>query len=176
MAQRDREIVGLELGNGMRGRLAQLLQVRLEVAVLVEVAHEHGGDALVALRQSRERKLLQQVFLERRLRGRVLGEILALIVVAAARDAARRRVFAETGRLVVEVDGIVARFSGRGRLGRARGAVQRNRRGPIGFDVGALEQRVFREVALQLLVELDRRELQQPDRLLELRREREMLR
>ncbi len=39
----------------------------------------------------------------------------------------------------------------------------------------ALEQRVLGEVALQLLVELDRRQLQQPDRLLKLRREGEVL-
>jgi hypothetical protein len=44
------------------------------------------------------------------------------------------------------------------------------------LGVGALEQRVFREVALELLVQLDRRELQQADGLLQLRREREVLR
>ena len=46
----------------------------------------------------------------------------------------------------------------------------------VGGQVDPLEQRILGEVSLQLLVELDRRQLQQPDRLLQLRREREMLR
>jgi hypothetical protein len=70
------------------------------------------------------------------------------------------------------------------RLGRGRwiqpGAGRRwagRRRGLVGRpQVGALEQRIFGEVALQLLVELDRRQLQQADRLLELRSEGEVLR
>src|SRR5258706_13448279 len=43
-------------------------------------------------------------------------------------------------------------------------------------EVGSLEEGVFSQVALQLLVELHRAQLQQPDGLLQLRREGEVLR
>jgi hypothetical protein len=63
------------------------------------------------------------------------------------------------------------------RLSRGRGAVGRRRDGLVGrAEVRTLEQRVLGEVALQLLVQLNGRQLEQPDRLLQLRSEREVLR
>jgi hypothetical protein len=44
------------------------------------------------------------------------------------------------------------------------------------LDVLALERRVLHQDTVDLLVELDGGELQQPDRLLQLRRQREVLR
>jgi hypothetical protein len=44
------------------------------------------------------------------------------------------------------------------------------------LGVLALERRVLHQEAVDLLVQLDRRELQQADRLLQLRRQREVLR
>jgi hypothetical protein len=62
------------------------------------------------------------------------------------------------------------------RLARGRVAVQWRGCGLVaGLEIGALEKRVLGEVALQLLVKLDRRQLEQPDRLLQLRRQREVL-
>ena len=52
---------------------------------------------------------------------------------------------------------------------------RRRRRHARRTAVLALEQRVLLQEALDLLVELDRRQLQQPDRLLQLRRQREVL-
>src|SRR5205085_8964175 len=149
----------------------------LEVAVLVEVRDEHRGDALVALREAGERELLQQVLLQRRRGGGELREVLALLVVVARAAAARRRIVAEAA-MVVERGLGLAGLLGARRLGRGRrpGAVHRRRRFLAARGIDALEERIVREVALKLLVQLDRGQLQQSDRLLELRREREMLR
>ena len=55
---------------------------------------------------------------------------------------------------------------------------KRGRRGGCGSSsslVVALEQGIFLQEALDFLIELQGRQLQQPDRLLQLRREREVL-
>ena len=56
-----------------------------------------------------------------------------------------------------------------GRLRRGRGLCL------VAREIGTLEERVLGEVAFELLVQLDRRQLEQPDRLLQLRRERQVL-
>ena len=106
VAQRDLQVLDLDVGH-VRGerRLAQLLELLLEVAVLVEVADDHRGDALVALGEAGERELLQQVILQRGLGCRELREVVALVVVAprAAGGAvlvAEAVVLGEVGRLL----------------------------------------------------------------------------
>src|SRR5205085_5102610 len=97
------------------------------------------------------------------------GEVLFAFLVAAV---ARAPVARELGRPV----GVGGRwrFGGRAR-GRAAGA--RRRRGLARvLDILSLERRVLHQQATDLLVELDRRELQQADRLLQLRRQGEVLR
>src|ERR1700687_459530 len=116
------------------------------------------------------------MFLECGLGRGKLCEVVALIIIAA-RPAPRGSLRAERRVLVGKPSSILARlivgarlaFGGRtvGRRGRSFLAVR---------EISALEQRVFGQIALELLIELDRGQLQQSDGLLELRREREMLR
>jgi len=60
-------------------------------------------------------------------------------------------------------------------FGSGGGIGARGRGGLVAGEVGALEQRILGQVPVKLLVQLDRRQLEQPDRLLQLRREREVL-
>jgi hypothetical protein len=55
------------------------------------------------------------------------------------------------------------------------GSVQPRQLHDLSRDLVALEQRIFLEETLQLLVQLEGRQLQQPDRLLKLRSECEVL-
>jgi hypothetical protein len=103
--------------------------------------------------------------------------------------AQRRRVMRRNAAVVVAV--VLAPLPRRGELGRdvvlpfRRGRLIRSRGRPgrrvqgrrsVSFAVIALEDRILCERLLDLLVELDRRELQQPDGLLQLRRQRQVLR
>jgi hypothetical protein len=83
LAQRDVDLFGLQVGQRGQRRLADLLEVLLEVAVLVEVPDDERGQALVALGEARERDLREQVLLQRRLRGGELREVVAVLVVRA---------------------------------------------------------------------------------------------
>ena len=104
-----------------------------------------------------------------------LGEVVALVVLAP-HAAGRARVLVAEALLLEGLRLVAALLGGRRRRLGCRAVGLRSGRTVGRAQVGALEQRVFGEVALELLVELDRRQLEQPDRLLELRREGEVLR
>ncbi len=171
--QRDLQVLDLDVGHRGDGGRAKLLEVLLEVAVLVEVADDHRGDALVALGEADERQLRFEMLGERGLRGGELGEVVA-VVVLAARGAGADVLVAEA--VVLREGGLLLARVGAGdllaltflakRLSRGDRHVGRRRRRFLGRKIGALEQRVLGEVTLQLLVQLDRGQLQQPDRLL----------
>jgi hypothetical protein len=180
VAQRDLQLLDLDVGNRGAGGLTQLLELALEVAVLVEVADDDGRQLLVALGEAGERQLLHEVVLQRGLEGGELGEIVAVVILAPRAAAGGRMLLAEAV-LLGEARRLVARLFGGGGGGRdflGRGDAGRGwgRRFVARSQVRPFEQRVLREVALQLLVQLDRRQLQQPDGLLQLGREREVLR
>jgi hypothetical protein len=165
--QRNLQVLDFDVGHRGDGGSPKLLQVLLEVAVLVEVADDHRGDALVALGEAHQRQLRFEMLDERGLRGGELGEVVAIVVLAAR--GAGADVFVAEAMLVGEVRGLFARI-GAGdllalaflakRLARGRRAVHRcGNRLVGGTQVGALEQRVLGEVALQLLVQLNGRQL-----------------
>src|SRR5258706_4731529 len=147
---------------------------------------DHLGDALVARRKPGERKLLLQVLLERGLGRGELREIVPLVVVAAR--PAGRAVLVSEAVLVGEIGRLLAivlaanlfaalllaqRFAAFG----WRAIRWRRRSRLVGrAEVGSLEEGGFSQVALQLLVELHRAQLQQPDGLRPLRVEGGVLR
>src|SRR5450631_3454451 len=126
------------------------------------------------------------MLVQRGLGGGELSEVVAAVVVAPRAAATRGAVLlaeavvlGEGGRFLAALLATFLPALLRARLGVSlgRGAVNGRRRGIVGrAQVGTLEEWILGEVALQLLVELDRAQLQESDRLLELRREREVLR
>jgi hypothetical protein len=102
----------------------------------------------------------------------------AFIVAAFLGAAPGRRIVGR--QLGARVVGLLARLRGRlvrrGARGRVRVARHHDCSRGIALSVLALEDRVLHQQALDFLVELDGRELQQADRLLQLRRQREVLR
>jgi hypothetical protein len=169
LAQRDGELLGLEVLQLRHGGLEEFLQARLQVAVAVQVRDHDEREALVALREIHELELADQVLLQRGLGRGDLGEVIA-VVVAAARAAVG---FLGEGEGFVRGGALLRLGLGGGRRGLTRGA--RGRRALLAGEFRALEQRIVGEVAFQLLVELDRRQLEQPDGLLQLGGEGEVL-
>jgi len=134
----------------------------------------------VARREAGEGELQQEVLRERGLGGGELGEVVALVVVAPRVAAAGGGVLLAEAVVLGERGRLVAGFlGGCGRLTAFGGrAIERLRGGAflVGREIGALQQRILGEVALEFLVQLDRGQLQQADRLLQLRSQREVLR
>jgi hypothetical protein len=168
--QRDAELLGVDLGL-RREQRRDLLQRLREIAILVERVDQHRDQRAVALADAGERELLVEVVAQRRRVGRRERAVGVVVVVRAPGGRGRlgQPVLAPLGGLV-----------GRGRL-RLRGArarvARRGERGArLAFRVLALEDRVLHQQALDLLVQLDRGQLQQADRLLQLRRQRQVLR
>src|SRR5207247_119664 len=120
---------------------------------------DHLGDALVARREAGERKLLQQMLLERGLGRGELREVVPLVVVAAR--AAGRAVLVPEAVLVGEIGRLLAAFLAAGLFAALllaqrfafglRAVRRRGCRGLVGrAEVGSLEERVLSEVALEL--------------------------
>ncbi len=106
VAQRDVEVLDLEVRDRAQRGFVKLFQALLEVAVFVEVAHDERGHLLVALGEAGERELLQQVLLERGLGGGELREVVAILVLGAR--AAGGRVLVAEAMVVGERGGLVA--------------------------------------------------------------------
>ena len=167
--QGDRQLAHERLGIGFRldGQERRDLFERLrEITILVERVDQKADKHAVAGIQLGKRKLRVQVVAQRR-RVRLGEGLLAFLVAALARAPVAR----ELARPVGVRGG--RRFGRRAARAARRG---RGRRVPGLFHILALERRVLHQQAIDLLVELDRGELQQPDRLLQLRRQREVLR
>ncbi len=150
-----------------------------EVAVLVERVDQRRHDLAVAQRKVAKRELRVQVIAQRAGRDLLRREILVVVRRRSAEPQspspprAGRQI--EFGRRAVVA--IVARR----RLGCCRTRCSPPSENSGGGSrrlvlVGFFEQRIFLQQALDLGVELERRKLQQPDRLLQLRGERQVLR
>src|SRR3954463_4916387 len=168
MTQRDAELLHPGFGLGRQQR-RDFLERLGEVTVLVERVDQDDHEGAVALVEFGQAELRQEMVAQRGGVGRGEAAVAVLFVVGGAAPARR-----DVGRPVG--------FRGRRLGGRAAGggwALQRGLGGRFvlaALDILALERRVLHEEAVDLLVELDRGELQQSDRLLELRRQREVLR
>ncbi len=137
--------------DGAAGRLLDVGAGRFEVAASARTPHGEG----------------------RRLAGPGLGGVLvpAAVIVVARRLAARRRHERAVDTDAVEVGGLVSALL-RGRL-----AVRLGRRRGLGrLALRAFEQRVLLDLGLDVGHELEVGELQQLDRLLQLRRHDQRLR
>ena len=148
--QRREEVLGAHVVLG-RDQRRQLLEARLEVAVVVEAVDDHVGECAVTLAHSRHHQLPAQVLLQRRLR---LGGAAPVVLFSLGGGRAAARLLVRHDELLR--GGAVARGGGR-RLG------------------VLLEERVGVERLLHLLRELERGHLEEAQRLLDLRRQREVL-
>ncbi len=175
--ERDREIVGLD-PELRRQHLRDLLERLRQVAVLVERVDEHRDQPAVALGQRRQRELLEQMVAQRRRLGGELRVIRLVAFLASCAGAAAFEVPVGVRRALVL--GRCRTFGGRGalrrRFGGLLGAVDARRGVAVVIALLALEQRVVGEKPLQLLIELERGQLEETDGLLQLRRQREVLR
>ena len=183
VAQRDGQVVEIDFGF-RRQQLEQVVEWLVQVAVIVERLDQEAHQGAVAIGHLRQGHLLVEIFTQRNARGlQVLVVDVIVVALAAARGA---------GADVGPVDAVVcaaalAAFAlvavGGGCFGRAFLRLLAFGRGGGGclwcevraVAVLALEHRVLEQDALDLLVQLDRRQLQQLDRLLQLRRQREVL-
>ncbi len=203
LQQRQRRLqlllLDLELRRQHREDVVELVA---EIALFLERLDQHRDEAAVALVQLLQRELAEQVLAQRDRRHVDVREV-AVVVVAVAAAIARAPVgrgeVVDAPLTAFEVgDDDAVRAAGRvvarGVRCHVAGVVRRRRvevlveAGPLHRPVAvqldgrmhrvvdALEQRVLGERDLDFLVQLERRQLQQPDRLLQLRRQREMLR
>src|SRR6266850_199134 len=157
--ERDAEL--LESGFGFGGQQRRDFLERLgQIAVFVEGVDQQLDEYAVAIAEIGERELAAQVIAQRRRvrRGKATVAFVIVIRPAPAGGDIHRPVGVGGG--------------GFGAAARARAARRRGRgcRGPgLAFGILALERRVLHQHAVDLLVELDRRQLEQADRLLQLR-------
>ncbi|MCY1229462.1 hypothetical protein D9M72_418260 [compost metagenome] len=170
---------------------ADLFKRRAQVAIVVERFDQEDGQALVARRDLQRRELFHQVLAQR---GLGFAQLHRRFFVLVALRAAGKVVQAPVAAAIVvavaavAIAVIVTRAVGAGlaiALGLCRGGrrcalqVDRaiGRHAQRAFDpvVLALEQRVFRQRLFDLLLQFQRGELQQPDRLLQLRGQGQML-
>src|SRR5262245_14788606 len=176
----ERDLQLLQLDPQLRRKDSyQLVEALREIAVVVQRVDEEPDQACIALGQLRERELRQQVRPQRR---RIRGYLLVLALLAVVAIGRGRRVVQRADVAIAAFGrrGVAGRLFGGSRFGgggcRLRYAKGRVRGGGLlAGAVLALEQGIFLQHALQLLVELQRRQLQQADRLLQLRGEREVL-
>jgi len=167
VAQRHQHLVVVRgrIERAQRGELVERLrQVPRRVDRLDHRVHEHA----VAIGQAQAPRLLQQVLAQRR-RARHHQRRVPLVVAAAARAVVRRAAAPQLVEPVGGDRGLVGRGVGRllGRLRRVGGA------GLLGLH--RLEEGVGRQDFLDLLLELQRGQLQQLDRALQERGHRQLV-
>ena len=188
VAKRDRELVRIDL-ELLREHLGHFLERDVQIAVLVERVDQRADEPPVAQRQIEHGELRQQVVAQRARRD--LLRVEAVVVVVRRGAAAPVRIAAGIVLEIGAVDGLgalarlVAGFLAarpvvvvrRHLLGRRGGGARELRGGRqrLLVALGLLEQRVLLQHPLHLGVQLDRRQLQQTDRLLQLRGEGEVL-
>lgn len=199
--ERERRVQFVDVDFELRRQIGEhFVERRAQVAVVVERFDQERDERAIARARLRDAQLRHQMIAQRR-RGFVDLHRRQIVVVGCGGGAAEvveiplARV-AAVGRIaVVFVDaggfvalGALIRRSravrraghrlGRGRRGRLRDhrAVGRDAQGARDPVVVVLEQRVLRDRRCDFLLQFERRQLQQPDRLLKLGREREMLR
>ncbi len=164
MSQGDRELVDSD-HRFRREERGDILEALREVSVLVERIDQQPDQRAVVPLHVEQRELLVQMVAQGRC---VVRRNAAIVVAVVLAPLPGRR---ELGRRVV----VPLRWGGLLR-GRRRSCRRVHGRCPVPVAFFALEDRILRERLFDLLVELHRRELQQADRLLQLRRERQVLR
>ena len=145
----------------------------MQIAVFVERIDQCGDDLPVPERQVEERKLRVEMVAKRIGRDLLRQEGLVVLVAAAGgRAPVSVATHDKVGSLRRALVGAVTGLLGGGRSHRSQKVA---RRAPRLFFIGLLEQWILLQQPLDFGVQFERRELQQPDRLLELRGQREML-
>ena len=188
IAERDGELVRIDL-ELLREHLGHFLERDVEVAVLVQRVDQRADEPPVAQRQVEHGELREEVIAQRARRD--LLRVEAVVVVVGRGGAAPIRIAAGVVLEIGAVDGLraLARFVAgflaagpvvvvrRHLLGRRGGGARELRGGRrrLVVALGLLEQRVLLQHPLDLGIQLDRGQLQQPDRLLQLRGECEVL-
>ncbi len=187
VTERDRQLVGLDL-ELRRKHLGELFERCMQITILVERVDQRTDEPTVAQRNAQHGELRQQMIAQRARRDLLRVEAFVVVVgVAAAAPVGlaagiilevgalgRLRTFACLGVLVLRTLLVAGRRLGRRRRIDARELRGGRQRLVVAFDL--FEQRIFLQHPLDLGVQLDRRELQQTDRLLKLGRQRQVLR
>ena len=172
MLERDGELVRVDI-ELFGEKFEELLKRGLQVAVLVERVDQRRDDLPVAQGQVEQGELCIQM-IPQRAGGDLLRQERLVVVLVRARRGTPVAVAADQ-----EIGGLHRALVGRvrGLLGRRRSHRHEEvpRRAGRLLVVGLLEQRILLQKPLDLGVQLQRRELQQPDGLLQLWRQREML-
>src|SRR6266700_2877721 len=177
MPERDVQLLGIEL-QLLGHELRELLQRLREIAVVAERFDQERHQVAVARFELGQRELLEQMLAQVGGFCGDLEEIVLVGVVAAARARSRVPDPVDFGGDGVGGRGTLgARFLGLRLNGSGRLAVHADRRRlSLVIGVFALEQGIVRQELLELLIQFQRRELEQADRLLKLRRQRQVLR
>ena len=171
-AQADGKLSGFET-ELVREQFHQLVQRGLQIAVLVQCVDQRRYDLPIAKGKVTKRELRVEVIAQRAGRHLLRREILVVVVargrtpIAVAAGISQQIEVARRP-LVPIVTGRRLGTHGRG-AGFHRKLWRRRRRLVL---VGFFQQRIFLQQALDFGVELERRKLQQADRLLQLRSER----
>ena len=171
----DRQVVGIE-PEFVREQLEQLFERGRQVTIVVERIDQRARELAVAQRQVQQSQLLVQMIAQRT-GGNLLGREVLIVIVARAGRGAPVVVASRVGHNV--------EIRGRRRVGAFVLCVgiryRHHRRREVGWRrrafvvVGFLQQGIFLQQALDFRIQLKRGQLQQPDRLLQLRRQRQML-
>ena len=179
-AQRHFQVVEFQL-QFLGQHLENLFEGLFQVSVVVERLDQRADQAAVQVAHAHHRDLRQQVFAQGRFGGGHLARRAFIVVVVAGARAGAGKVAVGEIRAALGAfrrpESVGQRFglhllAGAEHLGRAVGGVAL----AVGLRVVvALEQRILGEDLFDLLVQLDGRELQQADRLLQLRRQRQVL-
>src|SRR6266700_732159 len=177
MPEGDVQFLGIEL-QLLGHELRELLQRLREIAVVAERFDQERHQVAVARFELGQRELLEQMLAQVGGFCGDLEEIVLVGVVAAARARSRVPDPVDFGGAGVGGRGTLgARFLGLRLNGGGRLAVHADRRRlSLVIGVFALEQGIVRQELLELLIQFQRRELEQADRLLKLRRQRQVLR
>ena len=172
----DRQVVVIHV-EFRRQHFADFFERLRQITVVAQRIDQQADQALVALRQVEQRQLRRKMRAQAR---RLFGErpVVVIFIVVAAGAAVGRAVFdIERGwffRARRRFLSAVGRCGGHFGVFRLRRFALR--RGGVGSAIDPLQQRIILEQALDFLVEFERRQLQQPDRLLQLRRQCQVLR
>ena len=178
----------LDIGNVGAQRLGYVLDGCPQVAGLVGLVDQACGDQPVGIRQAGEIQLRMQVFVQRQVGGKVRGKII-IVACAAAADAgpvglgrragcARRHRSIRAGARLVDILArrveLVARFAEAGRIVQRQLFAALRLFAAVGARAVAflalVQQRVALDLGLDKLGEFLVRQLEQLDRLLQLRR------
>src|SRR5882672_7573631 len=171
------QLLGLDL-QFLRHELRQLLQGLREIAVFVQRFDQERDQVAVAWFELGQSELPVQVLAQI---GRLGGNLEKIVVIGVVAGARARCVLAAPVYISRESVGLQGALRARLLCGCLKGGSRfavhvRGRRRDFGIGVFALEQGIVGQKLLELLIQFHGRELQQAYRLLQLRRQRQVLR